>query len=268
MLFERVNRKSREQIVSNNKTDIFKTIESEKNGTTAEEVVTRLREMIQRGEISAGDKLPPERDLAKLLGVSRPTLRAGIRSLTTVGILQSRQGAGTFVTVAGDSPTLDGNPLRMMAALHGFTSDEMFEARLSLEMSVAALAAERVSSEQMTQMAEEVGGMYASIDEPEQYLVHDMRFHQIVAAASGNRILTSLMNMVAKILFETRSKTVHRALDLKDSAEQHREIYRAIRARSAEEARQSMRHHLLETQKAQRLEEAETAARNKKQNRN
>lgn len=263
MLFEKVNHKSEKQILSNKTQDIFKTIDSEKNGTTAEEVVTRLREMIQRGEISAGDRLPPERDLAKLLGVSRPTLRAGIRSLTTVGILQSRQGAGTFVTEAGDSPTLDGSPLRMMAALHGFTIDEMFEARLSLEMSIAALAAERVSSEQMTQMAEEVAGMYASLDEPEQYLVHDMRFHQIVAAASGNRILTSLMNMIAKILFETRSKTVHRAHDLKDSAEQHREIYRAIRAHSVEEARQAMRDHLLATQKAQKLEEAESAQKSK-----
>ncbi len=240
-------------------TNIFKTIESEKNGTTAEEVVTRLREMIQRGELNLGDRLPPERDLAKLLGVSRPTLRAGIRSLTTVGILQSRQGAGTFVTKAEESPTLDSNPLRMMAALHGFTTDEMFEARLALEMSISAFAAERINSEQMTQMAEEVAGMYASLDEPEQYLVHDMRFHQIVAAASNNRILTSLMNMVAKILFESRSKTVHRALDLKDSAEQHREIYRAIRAHNPEEARQAMRNHLLAAQRAQKMETTEFA---------
>ena len=263
MLSEKVEQKSGERRVPGKKPTIFKTIDSEKNGTTAEEVVTRLRDMIQRGDISAGDKLPPERDLAKQLGVSRPTLRAGIRSLTTVGILQSRQGAGTFVAEAGESPTLDGSPLRMMAALHGFTTDEMFEARLSLEMSIAALAAERVDSEQMTQMAEEVAGMYASIDEPEQYLVHDMRFHQIVAAASGNRILTSLMNMVAKILFEARSKTVHRALDLKESAEQHREIYRAIRAQNAEDARQAMRNHLMSAQKAQKMEAAETAAKNK-----
>lgn len=242
--------------MSATKKDIFKTINSEKSGTTSEEVVAQLREMIHRGELAAGDRLPPERDLAKLLGVSRPTLRAGIRSLATVGILQSRQGAGTFVAEVEESPTLDSSPLKMMAALHGFTSDEMFEARLSLEMSIAALAAERVTSEQMTQMSEEVTGMYASLDEPEQYLVHDMRFHQIVAAASGNRILTSLMNMVATILFETRSKTVHRALDLKDSAEQHHQIYRAIRSHDSEAARQAMRHHLIETQKAQRLEKS------------
>jgi len=236
------------------KPGIFKNLNSEKNGTTAEEVVTRLREMIQRGEISAGDRLPTERDLAKLLGVSRPTLRAGIRSLSTVGILQSRQGAGTFVAEAEESPTLDSSQLRLLSALHGFTSDEMFEARLALEMSIAGLAAERATSEQMTLLAEEIAGMYASLEEPEQYLVHDMQFHQTVAAASGNRILTSLMNMVATILFDYRSKTVKRATDLKESAEQHHNIYRALRERDSEAARRAMRDHLLETQRAQRLE--------------
>src|SRR5215210_487653 len=240
---------------------IFKNLNSEKNGTTAEEVVTRLRDMIQNGELAAGDRLPPERDLAKLLGVSRPTLRAGIRSLTTVGILQSKQGAGTFVAQAEESPTLDTSALRLLSALHGFTSDEMFEARLALEMSIAALAAERASSEQMAQLAEEVTGMYTSLELPEQYLVHDMQFHQTIAAASGNRILTALMNMVASILFEYRSKTVKRATDLKDSAEQHHNIYRAIREQDQEAARQAMRFHLMATQRAQRLEvDAQTRA--------
>lgn len=234
---------------------IFRNLDSDRNGTTAEEVAARLREMIHSGELAAGDRLPPERDLAKTLGVSRPTLRAGIRSLSAVGILQSRQGAGTFVAAAEESPTLDSSPLRMLSALHGFTSDEMFEARLALEMSIAGLAARRATSEQMTQLAEEIAGMYASLGEPEQYLVHDMRFHQIVAAASGNRILTSLMNMVATILFDSRSKTVKRAKDLKESAEQHHNIYRALRDRNPGLAEKAMHDHLIETQKAQRLEE-------------
>ncbi|MEO6655076.1 MAG: FadR/GntR family transcriptional regulator [Pyrinomonadaceae bacterium] len=239
---------------------IFKNLNSEKNGTTAEEVVVRLRDMIHNGELSSGDRLPPERDLAKLLGVSRPTLRAGIRSLSTVGILQSRQGAGTFVAERDESPTLDGNQLRMLSALHGFTSDEMFEARLALEKSIAGMAAERATSEQMTLMAEEVTGMYASLGDPEQYLVHDMQFHQTIAAASNNRILTSLMNMVATILFDARSKTVKRARDLKESAEQHHNIYRAMREHDPEAASRAMHDHLIETQKAQRLEEQEDAA--------
>jgi GntR family transcriptional repressor for pyruvate dehydrogenase complex len=237
--------------------DIFKIIGAERHGTTSEEVISQLREMIHRGELRSGDRLPPERDLAKLLGVSRPTLRAGIRSLSAVGVLQSRQGAGTFVVKSEGPPALDSNPLRLMASLHGFTSDEMFEARQSLEMAVAGLAAERATSDQMASLSEEITGMYASLDEPEQFLVHDMRFHQAVAAASGNRILTSLMNMVATILFDVRKKTVQRAKDLKESAAMHREVYRAIRERNSEAARNAMREHLMLAQKAQQSEEAE-----------
>jgi GntR family transcriptional regulator, transcriptional repressor for pyruvate dehydrogenase complex len=238
-------------------TSIYKTIDSERRGTTFEEVVSQLQAMIHSGELRAGDRLPPERDLAKLLGVSRPTLRAGISSLAAVGVLQSRQGAGTFVVGADGPPTLDSSPLRLMASLHGFTTAEMFEARQSLEMAIAGLAAEHATSDQIASMSEELTGMFASLDAPEQFLVHDMRFHQSVAAASGNRILTALMNMVATILFEVRSKTVKRAKDLKESAEMHRHIYRAIRERNPEAARNAMREHLVRAQKAQETEDTD-----------
>ncbi len=227
---------------------------TERQATTSEEVVMRLREMIHDGELRPGDRLPPERDLARQLGVSRPTLRAGIRTLAAIGVFHSRQGAGTFVAEADASPALDANPLRLMASLHGFSSDEMFETRIALEMAVAELAAKRATADQLATMAEEVAEMFASLEEPEEYLVHDMRFHQTIAAASGNRILTALMNMVATILFESRSKTVHRALDLKESAEMHRQIYRAIRAHDPEAAGVAMREHLLHTRAAQESE--------------
>jgi len=238
-------------IVNDSNVSIFKTIDAERSGTTSEEVVQQLRCMIQRGDLRSGDKLPPERDLAKLLGVSRPTLRAGIRSLAAVGVLQSKQGAGTFVVEAEASPSLDSSPLRLMAALHGFSSEEMFEARQFLEMAIAGLAAERATGEQLAAMAEELANMYATLDEPEQYLLHDMSFHQMVAAASGNRILTALMNMVATILYDFRSKTVKNATDLKESAEMHRQIYRTIRERNPEAARKAMHDHLELAQKAQ-----------------
>lgn len=242
------------------KRDIFSLIENESGGTTTEEVVARLREMIHHGDLRPGMRLPPERDLAKQLGVSRPTLRAGIRSLAAVGVLKSRQGAGTFVAEADASPALDSNPLRLLASLHGFSSAEMFEARLLLEMAIAGLAAERATGDHLAAMAEELAEMFATLDEPEEFLVHDMRFHQTVAAASGNRILTALMNMVASILFDVRSKTVHRARDLKESAEMHRQIFRAIREGNVESARNAMRDHLLLAQKAQAKELAESFA--------
>jgi len=238
-------------------TSIFKTIGAERHGNTFDEVVSQLREMIHSGELRPGDRLPPERDLAKLLGVSRPTLRAGISSLAAVGVLQPRQGTGTFVVETEGPPELDSSALRLMASLQGFAPSEMFEARRSLEMAIAALAAERATPEQIASMSEELTGMFASLDEPEQFLVHDMSFHQMVAAASGNRILTALMNMVATILFEVRSRTVKRARDLKESAEMHRRIYRAIRGRDHEAARNAMREHLLLAQEAQESEEEE-----------
>lgn len=244
--------------MSETRQDIFTTLDSERNGTTAEEVVARLREMIHRGDLRSGDRLPPERDLAKQLGVSRPTLRAGIRSLSAVGVLKSKQGAGTFVVEADASPALDSNPLRLLASLNGFSSAEMFEARLLLEMAITGLAAERATSEHLAALAEELAEMFATLDEPEEYLVHDMRFHQTIAAASGNRIITALMNMVVSILFDVRSKTVHRAHDLKESADMHRQIFRAIREGKTEAARDAMRDHLLLAQKAQAEELAET----------
>lgn len=234
---------------------LFTMLDPDWRGTSAEGVVQQLREMIHRGDLRPGDKLPPERDLAKILNVSRPTLRASIRSLAAVGVLQARQGAGTFVATNEGPPALDSSPLRLLASLRGFTPAEMFEARIALEMAVAGLAAERATPEQMVLMAEDITGMFASLEEPEQFLVHDMHFHQLIAAASGNRILTALMNMVATILFDVRRKTVKRATDLRESADMHRQIYRAIRAQKPDEARQTMRDHLLAAQEAQAAEE-------------
>lgn len=235
--------------------NISRTVNTRRYGTTSEEIVSRLYELIQRGNLSNGYKLPPERDLANLLGVSRLAVRDGIRSLSVVGVLRSRRGAGTFVVEADESPTLDGSALRLIADLNRFAPTEMFEARIALEMCITGLAAERATVQQMILMAEEIAGMFASFGEPEQFLAHDIQFHKIIAAASNNRILTALVNMITQILFETQSKIVYRAQDLKESAATHRRIYRAIRKRDIKAAREAMREHLLRMQKAQQNEQ-------------
>jgi len=81
--------------------------------------VSQMREVISRGELRPGDRLPPERELALRLGVSRPSLRAGLRSLIAMGILRARQGSGSYI--AEGPPALDSKPLSLLAALHGFT---------------------------------------------------------------------------------------------------------------------------------------------------
>jgi GntR family transcriptional repressor for pyruvate dehydrogenase complex len=232
---------------------IFKTVRAASPGVTTEQVIAQVRELIRRGKLRPGDRLPGERELAKRLGVSRPSLRAGLRSLAAMGVLETRHGAGTFV--ADGPPALDSEPLSLLAALHGFTPDEMFEARRVLEVGLAGLAAERATSEHQAEMAEEVAEMFAALDDPQRYLVHDIRFHRAVAAASGNPILAALMGMVSEVLYERRRETVARARDLKESAEWHRKIFRAIRAHNPEAARAAMSEHLTLAQRALASEE-------------
>jgi GntR family transcriptional regulator, transcriptional repressor for pyruvate dehydrogenase complex len=219
----------------------------------AERVVRHLEDLIENGRLKPGDRLPAERELAQVVGVSRPTLRAGLRSLAALGVIESRHGAGTFITAG--PPRLSTGPLSLMAALHGFTRDEMFEARLVLEVGAAGLAAEKASGENLATMAEEVAGMFASLDDPQPFLLHDVRFHRAVAVASGNPVLAALVEMVSALVYERRRLTVERARDLKQSAEMHRRIYNAIRARAPERARAEMTDHLAQARRAQASED-------------
>ena len=218
-----------------------------------EQVVIQVRDMIQQGKLKPGDQLPSERELAKRLGISRASLRAGLHFLSAMGVLSSRHGSGTYI--ADGPPALDSEPLSMLAALHGFKPDEMFEARSLLEVGLAGLAAEHASDDHLATMAEEVTEMYATLDDPQQYLIHDIRFHRAIAAGSGNPILAALMDMVAAVMYERRRETVSRATDLKESAAMHRKIYRLIREHKGNEARVAMSEHLLLAQQAFASEE-------------
>ncbi len=206
------------------------------------QVVEHIRATIESGELRPGDRLPPERELARKLKISRSSLRAGLGFLSAMGVLKSRHGAGTFVSEG--PPALDSSSLTVLGALHGFQPWQMFEARLVVESSLAALAAERANDEHIAAMAEEVAEMYASLDDPQEYLIHDVRFHRTISVAGGNPILAALMETITAALYDRRRHSVGGASDLKESAEMHREIYRAIRAGKPEQARQSMEKHL------------------------
>ena len=128
-------------------------IDRQKPPVAAELGVAYIRQLIESGDFNAGDKLPPERELAELIGVSRPSVRAGLQSLATIGVVESRRGAGTFVT--DGPPLLDINPLPLFAALHGIPEHELFEARRVLEIDLAGLAAVRATGEHRASMSEE-----------------------------------------------------------------------------------------------------------------
>ena len=222
------------------------------------QVVEHVRSLIAKGEVKPGDRLPPERELARKLKISRSSLRAGIGFLSAMGVLKSRHGAGTFVS--SGPPALDSSSLSVLGALHGFLPWQMFEARLVLESNVAALAAERATGEHIAELAEEVAEMYAALDDPQEYLIHDVRFHRTIARAAGNPILGALMETITANLYGYRSKTVQNAQYLKESAEMHREIYRAIRSHNPTQARVTMEQHLNLARIAQASEAEASAA--------
>jgi GntR family transcriptional repressor for pyruvate dehydrogenase complex len=143
-----------------------------------------------------------------------------------------------------------------MAALHGFTRSEMFEAREVLEVGAVALAARRATGEDLANVAEEMASMYASLTDPQTFLIHDIRFHQAVATASHNPILASLIEMVSAMFYERRRQNIGAPRDLRSAAEMHRVIYHALRDRDPDAARRAMSDHLAQSQ-AQSVDDLE-----------
>ena len=203
-------------------------------------VVEHVRRLIEKGTLGPGDRLPGERDLAQELGVSRPSVRSGLEALEAIGVVVSRRGAGTFI--AEGPPDLGIEPLSLLASLHRLT---------------AGLASRHATADALATMADVVSEMFASLEDPKAFLVHDVRFHRAVAAGCGNRVLAALMEMVSAQFYELRKQTIGRARDLKESAEMHRRIYRAIRAHDREAAQAAMTEHLEAARHAQTLETPE-----------
>src|SRR5262245_6709243 len=227
----------------------------------AEQVVAHVRGLIERKRLRRGDRLPAERDLAAQIGVSRPTVRMGLHALAAMGCVESRHGSGAYIP---DGPAAIGTQsLSLLAALHDLTHQQMYDARRILEVGAAGLAAECATPDQVASLAEEVAGLFASLDEPQRFLVHDIDFHRQVAAASGNPIIAAVVEMVSALYYEQRRETATRASDrdLRDAADAHRRIYQAIRARDAEVARRTMNEHLLQASAHQRAERDDQPAR-------
>lgn len=228
-----------------------------KDSTTL--VVDYVRDMVMRGSLRPGDRLPAERELALQLGVSRPTVRAGLKGLAAMGAVVTRHGSGTFVS---ESPVLRSEPLNLLAALHGFTRDDMYETRRILEVAGAALAAERATPAHISTIADEVTNLFASMEDRRTFLFYDIRFHRAVAKASGNPLVASLVEMVSALYYDQRQKTAERATgpNLRDAAEAHRRVYLAIRARDPERARSAMNDHLRRSSAYQAAEERDSLA--------
>lgn len=211
-------------------------------------VVQRIKELLERGELKAGSRLPPERELAEMLHISRPSLRTALKALSVMGIIHAKPGAGTYI--ANSLPEVFTEPMRFMTLINNTSDEEMFEARLIIEAGLAELAAERAVEEDIKTMNIEIEGMRASANDPENYLKHDIRFHQAIAKAANNKLMSGVMDTVAQLLFNLRRETVKHAVDQEEAIDWHRKIVEAIKRRDPERAKYMLTGHLRASQAA------------------
>ncbi len=211
-------------------------------------VVQRIKELLERGELKAGSRLPPERELAEMLHISRPSLRTALKALSVMGIIHAKPGAGTYI--ADSLPEVFTEPMRFMTLINNTSDEEMFEARLIIEAGLAELAAERAVDEDIKAMNVELDAMRASINDPENYLKHDIQFHQAIARAANNKLMSGVMDTVAQLLFNLRRETIRHAGDFEEANEWHLKIVEAIKKHDSKRAKEMLTNHLRASQAA------------------
>jgi GntR family transcriptional regulator, transcriptional repressor for pyruvate dehydrogenase complex len=219
----------------------------DRSGIT-ELVVQRIKELLQQGELKAGSRLPPERELADMLGISRPSLRTALKALSVMGIIRAKPGAGTFI--AESSKEIFAEPMQFHTLIHNTETAELFEARRIIEAGLVELAAERATSEHLKAIAAEIEGMRKTLRDPEKFLTHDVRFHQALAAAAGNKVMSGVMDTVATQLLQVRRESIARATDKEDAIDWHERIYEAVRQREARRAKELLTAHLVSAEQS------------------
>ena len=165
-----------------------------------EEIVEQIRGMITSGELKPGDKLPPERDMAEFLGVSRASVREALTALETVGILDIRPGEGTFVKRTSDSETFES--LTLLLSVEQTPEVQMMEVRRILETESAALAAKRATFADLQKIQASLLVM-KSAESISDAVDADVRFHFAIAEATKNSVLLRIMNTVADLMHHT-----------------------------------------------------------------
>ena len=162
----------------------------EQRGGVADVAIGAILKMVSSGRLSAGDRLPPEKELAAQLGLSRNSLREAVRALTILRVLEPRQGDGTYVTSL--QPHLLTEAVALVTDLMSERAvAELYQVRRILEAEASAMASIRISPVDLARLGQLADDLSAATD-PEQFIDIDQAFHDLVAVASGNQVLASL----------------------------------------------------------------------------
>ena len=210
------------------------------------QIAEQIRSSILAGEFTPGDKLPPERELAEMFGVSRPSVREALNVLTSSGLVMSYQGGGTVVMSLVEISA--SNSLSELIRVQQDRALDVIEVRKCMESWTAFYAAQRALPEDIRRMEEIVTGMEHNLDGllPSEDL--DANFHIVIARATHNIVWQHLMQSLFDAMKEFQ-QSVWRAVyitseDHHELYRHHRSIFEAIKAKDSDAAREAMMVHL------------------------
>jgi DNA-binding FadR family transcriptional regulator len=207
-----------------------------------EQVAEQLMDMLRDRHLRPGDKLPPERELAAMMQVSRPSLREALRALSLMNVLEVRQGAGTFVTSLETELLVE--HLDFVLSLDESSLIELFEARKIVEIGIAGLAAQRITGEELAELDAGLARSQNTLHHPVDFLEADEQLHKTIIKAARNPIMSRVIDSISRLLMVSRSRTVEIAGVREQTVEDHRAIVTALKRRDPEAAREAMLQHL------------------------
>lgn len=204
-----------------------------------EEVTAQISEWIEENGLKPGDRLPPEREIATSLGVSRATVSQALVALEVLGVVDVRHGDGAILRTPSAGT-------RVLAALQGHVQrmPDIIEARDALETKLAALAAERRTDEDLKQIDVALDAMAADIAAGGRGVEGDERFHAAVTTAGHSALLARLMAEISDLIRETRIESLAQEGRPKESLAGHARIAGAIRDRDPATAAAAMHDHI------------------------
>ena len=217
---------------------MFKTIRHTK---VSDEIVRQVKNQISEGILKPGDRLPPERELAKEFGVSRPSLREGLNILVAMGFLEIK-GKRTFVkSVASESVQ---NPLSLLIKADTQKIFDLIEVRKAIEVWGAFLAAQRATEEDIKQLEHTTEEMKKAFEEGRSWEKQDADFHLGIAQATHNTIQTHMMSTIYDLLRESVGTVFKDRSKVKKLLDHHYRIFNAIKNHSPDKARERTLEHL------------------------
>jgi len=210
--------------------------------SVVDHIVDQIKGLLRDRHVGPGSMLPTERELAEQFGVSRPTVREALRTLSLMGVVDKRHGSGTQI-VASSVEILQ-KPFEFLVMLDQPPLLELHEARSLLEVELAGRAAERRTREDLSVLGEALRALERGMADRVSWPEANVRFHQAIARAAHNRVLERLMDTLHRGMRTSIRQTQRVVGDLKPAYKVHEDVFKAIRKGDAEEAREAMRRHM------------------------